>query len=192
MREKTVPNRGAPPVWCLGFRVWCLVFGVWCLGFGICCLGFVVWDLVFGVWCLVFGICCLLFGVWCLGFVFGVWYLLSSVWCLMFGVWCLVFGVWDLVFGVEGFGRWPCVHAPSDQVSRLTLLSRIARGQTDLFNSGTNSKIGTSRVQIVGARLPIWNASEKLPDPFALSLSKHGHMMRRFRALSPCRDNVDL
>ena len=28
-------------------------------------------------------------------------------------------------------------------------LGRIPRGQTDLFNSGTNSNIGTSRVQFV-------------------------------------------
>ena len=33
-------------------------------------------------------------------------------------------------------------------------LGRIARGQTDLFDSGTNSKIGTSRVQLVGDSVP--------------------------------------
>ena len=52
------------------------------------------------------------------------------------------------------------------------ILGRIARGQTDYFNPGTNSKIGTSRVQLVGARLPIWKASQKLPDLFAPSLSE--------------------
>ncbi|KAJ1469897.1 hypothetical protein T484DRAFT_2123198 [Baffinella frigidus] len=53
-------------------------------------------------------------------------------------------------------------------------LARIARGQTDIFNSGANSKITTSRVQVVGARLPLWRAGQKLPDPFAPLLSEQG------------------
>jgi hypothetical protein len=46
----------------------------------------------------------------------------------------------------------------------MLALGRIPRGQTDLFNSGENSNIGTSRVQFVlGFRLPIGAEGNKYP-----------------------------